>query len=39
MLRSVLDTVTFADLVQRSRAIAAGGERRAPRSPRPVRPA
>ena len=39
MLRSVLDTVTFADLVQRSRAIAAAGERRAARTPKPARPA
>lgn len=37
MLRSVLETVTFADLVTRSQAIAAGGERRAPRTPRSAR--
>ena len=33
MLRSVLETVTFADLVKRSQAIAAGGERRTRRTP------
>ena len=35
MLRSVLETVTFADLVERSRVLATQGDRRAPRSPRP----
>jgi Rrf2 family protein len=39
MLRSVLETVTFADLVKRSQAIAAGGERRAPRTPQSARTA
>jgi len=33
MLRSVLETVTFADLVKRSQVIAAGGERRTRRTP------
>jgi len=37
MLRSVLETITFADLVERSRMLAAAqGDRRAPRQP--VRP-
>jgi Rrf2 family protein len=37
MLRSVLETITFADLVERSRVLAAAqGDRRAPRQP--VRP-
>ena len=35
MLRSVLETVTFADLVKRSQVIAAGGERRTRRTPAP----
>ena len=39
LLRSVLETVTFADLVTRSQVIAAGGERRAPRTPRSARTA
>jgi hypothetical protein len=33
MLRSVLETITFAQLVERSRVIAAQGERRARRLP------
>src|SRR5689334_11965339 len=33
MLRSVLETVSFADLVKRSQAIASAGERRARRPP------
>jgi Rrf2 family protein len=33
MLRSVLETTTFAALVERSRVIAHAGERRAPRAP------
>ena len=32
MLRSVLETTTFADLVERSRVLASQGERRAPRA-------
>jgi Rrf2 family protein len=37
MLRTVLETVTFADLVSRSRAIAAGGQRRTRRTPASAR--
>jgi hypothetical protein len=33
MLRSVLETTTFADLVERSRVLSGQGERRAPRVP------
>jgi DNA-binding IscR family transcriptional regulator len=33
MLRSVLETTTFADLVERSRVLAGQGDRRAPRTP------
>lgn len=36
MLRSVLETITFAQLVERSRVIASEGERRARRAPAPV---
>jgi hypothetical protein len=32
MLRSVLETTTFADLVERSQVLAKQGERRAPRA-------
>jgi Rrf2 family protein len=39
MLRSVLESVTFADLVSRSRTIAAGGDRRTRRTPAPARSA
>src|SRR6476646_5933479 len=35
MLRSVLETITFARLVERSRVIASQGERRARRAPAP----
>jgi Rrf2 family protein len=34
VLRAVLETITFADLVERSQAIAAKGERRARRAPK-----
>jgi DNA-binding IscR family transcriptional regulator len=37
MLRSVLETTTFADLVERSRVLAGQGDRRAPRTPAPAR--
>jgi Rrf2 family protein len=37
MLRSVLETTTFADLVERSRVLAGQGDRRAPRTPAQVR--
>jgi hypothetical protein len=38
MLRSVLETTTFADLVERSRVLAERqGDRRAPRTPAPAR--
>jgi hypothetical protein len=33
MLRSVLETTSFADLVERSKVLAGQGERRAPRVP------
>ena len=35
MLRSVLETITFAQLLERSRVIASQGERRARRAPAP----
>jgi hypothetical protein len=37
MLRSVLETTTFADLVERSRVLAGQGDRRALRTPAPAR--